>query len=68
MLVTYAQNREDLYLYALLGDGPGFYVDVGANHPTFHSVTKFFYDRGWNGINIEPNTELVRELTVGTTS
>ena len=22
------------------------------------SVTKFFYERGWNGINVEPNTEL----------
>ena len=32
----------------------GFYIDVGAYDPTYDSVTKFFYDRGWNGINIEP--------------
>src|SRR5262245_13271448 len=62
MLISYAQNREDLYLYALLGDGPGFYVDVGANHPTHDSVTQFFYDRGWHGINIEPNSELLRQF------
>lgn len=36
------------------GGGNGFYIDVGANDPTALSVTKFFYDRGWNGINIEP--------------
>jgi FkbM family methyltransferase len=32
----------------------GFYVDVGANDPVRHSVTKAFYERGWRGINIEP--------------
>ena len=64
MLVSYAQNREDLFLYALLGDGPGFYVDVGANHPTVHSVTRFFYERGWHGINIEPNANLTRQLAI----
>jgi FkbM family methyltransferase len=62
VLVSYAQNREDLYLYALLGDGPGFYVDVGANHPQTHSVTKFFAERGWRGINIEPNVHLASLL------
>ena len=33
----------------------GFYIDVGAAWPDEHSVTKAFYDRGWRGINIEPN-------------
>ncbi|MCX7182610.1 MAG: FkbM family methyltransferase [Nitrosospira sp.] len=32
----------------------GFYIDVGANDPTLDSVTRAFYERGWNGINIEP--------------
>ena len=31
----------------------GFYIDVGACHPVVHSVTKLFYERGWNGINID---------------
>ena len=53
--VTYAQNREDLILAALLKDvKSGFYVDVGAAHPVIDSVTKYFYDLGWSGINIEP--------------
>ena len=52
---SYAQELEDLILYVALRDVPeGFYIDVGANDPTELSVTKFFYLRGWRGINIEP--------------
>ena len=32
----------------------GFYVDIGAGLPEVDSVTKYFYERGWHGINIEP--------------
>lgn len=57
--ITYAQNREDLIIAAILdGVKDGFYVDVGANHPEIDSVTKYFYDRGWSGINIEPIQKL----------
>lgn len=53
--ISYAQNQEDVLLGRLFpGRSDGFYIDVGAFHPVFHSVTKFFYDRGWHGINIEP--------------
>ena len=31
----------------------GFYVDVGAFHPTLFSNTYFFYLNGWRGINVE---------------
>ncbi len=59
-LVSYAQNREDLYLRALFGeDYKGFYIDVGANHPIHHSVTKLLYRAGWHGINIDPNAGLM---------
>lgn len=56
---SYAQEFEDLILYCALkdvtgGGADGFYIDVGANDPTEISVTKFFYDHGWHGINIEP--------------
>jgi FkbM family methyltransferase len=51
----YAQNREDVLLDRVFRDVEhGFYVDVGANHPTHWSVTRHFYDHGWRGINIEP--------------
>ena len=43
-LVSYAQNREDVILNGYFVDmkKPGFYVDIGANHPIEDSVTKFF--------------------------
>ena len=37
----------------------GFYVDVGAHHPRRFSNTYFFYKRGWSGINIEPNHDIL---------
>ncbi|GJJ01058.1 hypothetical protein RugamoR64_15960 [Duganella rhizosphaerae] len=53
--ISYAQNYEDVLLWRALGDVPaGFYIDVGANDPELHSVTKAFYDQGWSGINVEP--------------
>jgi FkbM family methyltransferase len=53
--VSYAQNFEDVLLWRALGHiKNGFYIDVGANDPEQHSVTKAFYDRGWYGINVEP--------------
>jgi FkbM family methyltransferase len=60
---VYAQYNEDIILAALLADvKAGFYVDVGANHETYHSVTRYFYDRGWSGINIEPIPRLLEEI------
>jgi FkbM family methyltransferase len=61
--ITYAQNREDLILAGILRKVEvGFYVDLGANHPEADSVTKIFYDKGWCGINVEPQEHLIREL------
>lgn len=58
-VVSYAQNREDVLIGAFFEDVKrGFYVDIGANHPTDDSVTKYFYDKGWRGINVEPNSRL----------
>jgi len=54
-MLTYAQNFEDLMLARLFGEQSlGFYIDIGAWHPTELSVTKHFYDLGWSGINVEP--------------
>ncbi len=59
-MVSYAQNYEDVMLRrAFSGNSAGVYVDVGAFHPTENSVTKHFYDQGWAGINIEPNSDLL---------
>ena len=62
-LVSYAQNYEDLIVAGFFPDiEKGFYVDVGANHPIRHSVTKLLHDKGWRGINIEPNVDLFKVL------
>ncbi len=54
--VSYAQNYEDVMLWRALGHlEDGFYIDVGAWSPDLDSVTRAFYDRGWHGINLEPN-------------
>ena len=63
MFISYAQNFEDVILNRLFADQPtGFYLDVGAQHPLYDSVTKAFYDRGWQGINIEPVKEYYQLL------
>lgn len=53
---SYAQEGEDLILYRMIYGKieKGFYVDVGAHHPKRFSNTYFFYEQGWQGINIEP--------------
>lgn len=57
-----SQEGEDMLLRRLLKRlyaKPGFYVDVGAFHPTRFSTTLHFYLRGWRGINIEPNPAML---------
>ena len=60
VIVSYAQNAEDVRLARLFDSSSGFYVDVGAGDPTEFSVTKHFYDRGWAGINVEPGPAFER--------
>jgi FkbM family methyltransferase len=62
--ISYAQNFEDIVLWRMfrICTDTGFYIDVGANDPTFHSVTKAFYDRGWRGVNIEPSPKFYKRL------
>jgi FkbM family methyltransferase len=61
--ISHAGNFEDVMLWrALSGVTAGFYVDVGASDPNLGSVTRAFYERGWRGINVEPNPKLFRRL------
>ena len=55
--LSHAQNGEDVVLWRALGHiEHGVYIDVGANDPSDDSVTRSFYDRGWTGIAVEPNS------------
>lgn len=63
MMISYAQNFEDVILERIFKNiNSGFYVDVGACHPIYDSVTHHFYLKGWNGINIEPQPKLYSKL------
>lgn len=60
-MISFAQACEDVLLHRALHTvhhDRGFYIDVGAYHPTNDSVTKHFYDHQWRGVNVEPSREL----------
>ena len=59
-IVSYSQFGEDLALLNLLGQKPGRYLDIGAHHPSRFSNTRLLYDRGWSGINVDANPELIK--------
>lgn len=61
--VYYSQNREDIILESFfINKRNGFYVDVGAYDPDDDSVTKLFYEKGWRGINIEPQPDRYKKF------
>jgi FkbM family methyltransferase len=63
MLISYAQNFEDVILWRALKDVVnGFYVDIGANDPNVDSVSLAFYQKGWRGIHVEPVHEFAERI------
>jgi len=62
----YSQFYEDYILSYVFKDlAKGTYVDVGAYDPDTGSVTKYFYLKGWRGVNVEPNPEHLAALQKG---
>ena len=59
--ILIAENEQQLVL-EFFGDMPGFFVEVGANHPQVGSQTWHLEQRGWRGILIEPQPELANQL------
>jgi FkbM family methyltransferase len=64
-----AQFGEDLLLWEFFQKRTnGFFIEVGANHPTRFSQTWFLEQRGWRGLLIEPlaaKCELLRQQRPG---
>jgi FkbM family methyltransferase len=60
---SFAQNGEDLLAWDYFErKTAGFFVEVGANHPTRLSQTWFLEQRGWKGILVEPLPACCEEL------
>ena len=59
MELSYSQNLEDYHLsLAFAGQATGTYVDIGAGHPIADNVSFWFYERGWRGVVVEPQSKL----------
>jgi uncharacterized membrane protein len=55
MELSYTQNLEDYHLsLAFAGQQTGTYIDIGGGHPIADNVSFWFYERGWQGIVVEP--------------
>jgi len=63
MFISYAQNFEDVMLWrALKHVENGFYIDIGSQDPIVDSVSLAFYEQGWRGIHIEPNSHYAKKM------
>jgi len=63
MIVSYAQNFEDVRLWRALGHiANGCYVDIGAQDPIVDSVSRAFYEKGWRGLHVEPSASYAARL------
>ncbi|MDB5145726.1 MAG: hypothetical protein JWQ66_4439 [Mucilaginibacter sp.] len=65
--LSYSQSGEDLivdFIFTQMGVSNPSYLDIGAHHPFYLSNTAFFYEKGCEGINIEPDPALFKLFPV----
>lgn len=61
--ISWSQGAEDLAVLPLLEEiHQGRYLDIGAHHPSRFSVTRHLYQRGWTGVNVDANADLLQEF------
>jgi FkbM family methyltransferase len=61
--ISWSQAAEDLAILAVIDEIEiGRYLDIGAHHPSRFSVTRHLFQRGWTGINIDANSDLIGEF------
>ncbi len=63
--ISYSQFGEDEIISNLLAEMKiqnMRYLDIGANNPKYISNTYLFYEKGFNGVLVEPNTSLCEKL------
>lgn len=60
--VSFSKSGDDILLHKLINEySPGLYLDIGSWKPIEASNTYFFYLRGWKGICVDPNPELIEK-------
>ncbi|MBD1549624.1 FkbM family methyltransferase [Roseibium aggregatum] len=60
---SYAKNFEDLILMRSFENiSSGYYIDIGAFDPFEDSVSRAFYELGWRGLHVEPNSDYASKL------
>ena len=58
--MSFSQEGEDRVLHRFFEkQKDGFYVEIGAHHPYRFSNTALFYEKGWQGLTVDPNPEVV---------
>ena len=58
-MICYTRNFEDVILNRVFADIPqGFFLDIGACHPVGDNNTNVLYQRGWRGVNVDPQASL----------
>jgi FkbM family methyltransferase len=61
--ISFSQSGEDHIIANLVDtNNNGFYIDAGCNDPIKLSNTLNLYIRGWKGINIDINDELINKF------
>jgi FkbM family methyltransferase len=64
--MAYANENQDELVWEFFGRRPaGFFLEVGANHPTEGSQTWLLEQKGWRGILVEPQAALAGLLRAG---
>jgi len=62
LLNFYSQNGEDEWINKnIILPDKGFYVDIGCGHPFNQSNTAFLRERGWKGLAVDANPQLINE-------
>ncbi len=57
--ISWSQNGEDVRLWRVFDAfSHGHYVEVGAYEPDIDSISRSFYERGWDGLVVEPVAEI----------
>jgi FkbM family methyltransferase len=68
----FSQSGEDAILKGFFYEklklrNPGFFVDIGAFHPTHGNNTYFFYINGWRGINVDASPGSIKAFNASRT-